>query len=231
MWRERRKASGLAAAFVSLAVAFYLALASSPVDRQLGEVQRLFYLHVSFAWIGLVLYALQSLFGLLYLSRRSIDWDRRAAATGSVSWLFGGLTLLTGMLFARPTWGAAWVWDARLISTLLLFWVETGYLLLRRSLAEEERRARLSAGLSLMGAIDLPVIFLSVRWWYSLHPQVVHLTRVEIAPPMLVALLAMVGGVSLLAGILWYLTFRVEEIERRWERTKAALRRVHERGG
>lgn len=228
---ERCEGIVLGAAFAGLVAAFYLAFAWSPVDRELGQIQRLFYLHASFAWTGLALYALQAGFGLLYLSRKTDVWDRRTAVTGYVAWLFVSLTLLTGMLFARPAWGVAWVWDPRLISTLLLFLIESGYLLLRRSLADEVRRARLSAGLSLMGAIELPMIFLSVRWWYSLHPQVVHLIGVEIAPQMRVALLAMAGGVSLLAGILWYLTYRVEEVEKRWERVKAALRHAQEQGG
>ncbi|HHV55741.1 MAG TPA: cytochrome c biogenesis protein CcsA [Firmicutes bacterium] len=208
---------------VWLAIAGWLAFFRAPAEVTLGEVQRLFYLHAALAWNGLGLFVFLGVFSSLYLLSEQLIWDRRAATIAPLAWLFGGLTLATGMLFARPTWGVAWTRDPRLVSMLVLFAIETGYLLFRQGVADPGRRARLAGVLSLIGLLDLPVVLLSVRWWRSLHPQAVEWGAGAAGAEMRWALMAMTVGAGLVAALLWWLTDRVDRLEEAWNRERDAL--------
>jgi heme exporter protein C len=149
-----------------------LGLWFTPADQHQGNVVRLLYLHPPIAWVALYLaFGLAALASLLYLwpRTRSFFWDRLAAAAVEVGVVFNALTLVTGSIWGRPTWGVWWTWDARLTSTALLLVLFLGYMALRRVPAEPHVRARRCAVAALVAAIDVPIVHFSVQWWQTLH--------------------------------------------------------------
>lgn len=155
-----------------IAITVWLALWITPPDEHLHNLVRLLYLHPPVAWVALYLAGgLAALSSLLYLWRRtrSLFWDRLAAASVEVGVVFSALTLVTGSIWGRPTWGVWWTWDARLTSTALLLVLLVGYLALRRVPADPEVRARRCAVAALIALIDVPIVHFSVQWWNTLH--------------------------------------------------------------
>lgn len=161
-----------AAALVATAVTVWLGMWVTPPDRVQGNLVRLVYLHPPVAWVALYLaFGSAALCSVLYLWRRtrSLFWDRLAASSVEVGVVFNALTLVTGSIWGRPTWGVWWTWDARLTSTALLLVLFLGYLALRRVPAEPEVRAKRCAVAALVAFVDVPIVHFSVSWWQTLH--------------------------------------------------------------
>ena len=171
----------------------------SPADWQQGDAVRIMYVHVPAAWLASLGYAALAACGLLSLVWRHRLADLAAAEIGPVGACVTGLCLVSGSLWGRPTWGAWWVWDARLTSVLVLFFLYLGHVALVRAFDDPARGARAAAILALAGAVDLPVIKFSVRWWNTLHqPDSITLTGAPTMPPsMLWPLLVSALGFSL----------------------------------
>jgi heme exporter protein C len=158
---------------VSLAVLVLYALVIAPPDANQGDSQRLMYVHVPTAWIAYLAFGITSLASVLYLipKTRSLTWDRLAGASAEVGVVFIGLALFTGSVWGRPTWGVWWTWDARLVTTAVLFFLYLGYLALRRLPGTFEQRAKRSAIAALIAFVDVPIVHMSVQWWRTLHQQ------------------------------------------------------------
>ena len=173
-WFARRGTvvlGGLSAA--SLAVLVVLGLLVSPPDYMQRDAVRLMYLHVPAAWIAYLAFGVTSLASALYLwpRTRSLAWDTLAGASAELGVLFTGLTLLLGSLWGRPVWNVWWAWDARVVSTAVLFFLYLGYLALRRVPADPAARAKRSAIAALVAFVDVPIVHFSVEWWRTLHQQ------------------------------------------------------------
>jgi heme exporter protein C len=156
---------------VVLAVTAALALWISPPDAQQGDVVRLLYLHVPTIWIaflGFFVTAVASVLWLVPRTRRT-EWDLLAGASAEVGVVFTGITLIVGSIWGRPTWGTYWVWDARLTSTAILFFLYLGYLALRRTASTADERGKRCAIAALIAFADVPIVHLSVTWWQTLH--------------------------------------------------------------
>ncbi len=165
------RALGIASA-VLVALTVWLGLWVTPPDKVQGNLVRLVYLHPPIAWVALYLaFGLAALSSLLYLWRRtrSLFWDRLAASSVEVGVVFNALTLVTGSIWGRPTWGVWWTWDARLTSTALLLILFLGYLALRRVPADPDVRAKRCAVAALVAFVDVPIVHFSVVWWQTLH--------------------------------------------------------------
>jgi heme exporter protein C len=163
-----------------------------PADTVQGNVQRIMYVHVPSAWLAYLAFGMTLLGSVAYLRRKDLRWDRFAAASAEVGVLFTGTAILLGMLWGKPVWGVYWTWDARLVLTAIMFFVYLGYLALRRAIPEPETRAKRSAILGIVGAVQIPLVHFSVIWWRSLHqaPTVLRPDLdPQIDPPMLAALL------------------------------------------
>jgi heme exporter protein C len=156
-------------AFAFLIVSQVTGILTSPPDRDMGDLQKIMYVHVPAAWITFLCFFVVLLFSLRSLWRGRERDDLLAASAAEVGATFNGLTLMLGMIWGRPTWGVWWAWDARLTSTLVLFLIFVGYLALRAFVEDPQRRAQWSAAAGVMGAINVPIVYMSVRWWRTLH--------------------------------------------------------------
>jgi len=156
---------------VLLAGVYVRAIWFTPVERLQGGAQKIFYVHVPAAWSTMLAFSLVGLASILYLLMKDERYDRFAAASAEVGTAFACVMLTTGPLWAKPIWGTWWTWDARLTSTLFLFFLFIGYLLLRGAIPEAGTRARYSAVLGIFGAALVPFIHLTVYLFRTLHPQ------------------------------------------------------------
>src|SRR3712207_6747329 len=141
-----------------MAAALYASLVYAPTERVQGDVQRIFYVHLPVAWNAYLAFFVVFVASIVYLGRRGPWWDWLARASAEVGLLFTTLVLITGSLWARPIWGTWWSWDARLTTTLMLWFIYVGYLMLRSYVADEQRAARFSAILGIIGFLDVPII-------------------------------------------------------------------------
>jgi heme exporter protein C len=143
-----------------------------PKGEELGIVQKIFYVHVPSAWVGFLGIIISAIFGALYLYRRENRYDKLSHSFMEVSVVFITVGLFTGSLWAKPAWGTFWTWDPRLVSMAILWMLALGYLFFRSLVEEEELRAKFSAILSIITAINIPIVFLSIRLFKTLHPAV-----------------------------------------------------------
>ncbi len=180
-----------------------------PPDRTMGDVFRIFFLHVPLAWIGFLALFVTMVASALYLWRGELRFDRLASASAEIGLLFVGLTIVTGSIWGKATWGVWWDFDPRLTTTAILFVIYLGYVLLRASLIGRVRRARVSAVLGIVGFADVPIVHLSVLWWRGLHqpPTVIRPGDPTIDHLFLAVLVANVVAFSLLYA--WLLRRRV----------------------
>ena len=157
----------IAIAAVIAAQAF--AFMTSPAEGDMGHLQKIMYVHVPAAWMAFISFFIVLVYSVAYLWRRRENDDLVAASAAEVGAIFTGLTLMLGMIWGRPAWGVWWVWDARLTSTLVLFLIFVGYLALRAFVDDASQRARWSAAVGAIGAINVPIVYMSVKWWRTLH--------------------------------------------------------------
>ena len=158
-----------AIAFALLAGAQVYAILTSPPDRDMGHLQKIMYVHLPAAWNLMIAYFIVAIASLRYLWKGREQDDMIAASAAESGVLLTGLTLVLGMIWAKPTWGIWWTWDARLTSTAVLFFIFVGYLILRAFVDEPDRRAQWSAAVGVLGALNVPIVYMSVRWWRTLH--------------------------------------------------------------
>jgi heme exporter protein C len=152
-----------------LAVGHYWGLAVAPPDREMGDVQRIMYVHVPAVWMALLALTLNFVCSVMYLFKPSWKTDSLAEASAEVGLLFGAVGVLLGAIWGRPTWGVYWTWDPRLTTAAILLVAYMGYMALRRFVEDPEKRAVWSSVVGIIAAVDLPIIWFSVKWWRSLH--------------------------------------------------------------
>jgi heme exporter protein C len=184
---------------IALTFGLYLAFFASPADYQQGDTVRIMYIHVPAAWMAMMCYLLMALSAVFYLVWRHPLADIGARAMALPGAGFALITLLTGSFWGRPMWGTWWVWDARLTSMLILFFLYLGYIALADGFERAERGSKPASLLLLVGVINLPIIKFSVDWWNTLHQgsSVLRLDGPSIDPamlkPLLIMALAMLG--------------------------------------
>ncbi len=158
-----------AAAVLLAAAGLWIGLVVAPTDFQQGNSYRIIFIHVPVSWMSMVLYlamAFWAAVGLIFNARLASMLAQAIAPTGA---LMAFLSLWTGALWGKPTWGTWWVWDARLTSELILLFLYIGVLSLRGAIEDERRADRASAVLAIVGAVNVPIIYFSVKWWNTLH--------------------------------------------------------------
>lgn len=214
----------LAIMVLSLGAGLYYALFSSPVDYQQGHTVRIMYIHVPSAWMAMFCYTAMAVASAVALIWKHQLADVAAKATAPIGAGFTLLALITGALWGKPMWGTWWVWDARLTSVLVLFFLYLGYMALRDAFDDPARGAKSAAILSLVGVVNVPIIKFSVDWWNTLHQpaSVVRMDGPAIHPEMLVPLLLM--AVAFKFYYMWLVLVRIRQ-----ELMAQRIRALHQR--
>ena len=193
-----------ALAVILTLVGLYIGFLVAPTDAQQGEVYRIIFIHVPAAWMSMFVFLVMAFWaavGMVFNTRVSALMTQALAPTGA---MFCFVALWTGALWGRPTWGAYWVWDARLTSQLLLLFLYLGYMALVAAIDDPRRRDKAGAILCLVGAVNVPIIYFSVKWWNTLHQGAsVSLTK---APSMATIMLS---GMLIMALAAWAYTIAV----------------------
>lgn len=158
---------------LSVLVALWMALIYAPQEVVMGNVQRLFYFHVATGWTGMLGYLLAVIAGIGYLRTRSFNWDAASYAGVEIGLVFTGLCVLSGSFWAKPIWNTWWTWDPRLTTAFIMELLYFAYLMLRSGLADAQQRARFSAVYAIIGFVTVPLTFLSIRIFRTIHPVVV----------------------------------------------------------
>src|ERR1700741_4386555 len=161
---------GIAAVFLVVAGA-YASFYIAPTERTMGLIQRIFYFHAATAWAGETTFFVCFVANLLYVWKRAPKYDWLGVSSAEVGLVLTTVVLITGPIWAKPVWGIWWTWDARLTSTFVLWLLFISYLLLRSLIEEPERRALLSALFGIFAFLDVPLVYGSIRWWRTQHPQ------------------------------------------------------------
>ena len=194
---------------VALAAGLVAGLGLAPPEVTQGNVQRIMYLHVPSVWVAYVAFAVVFVASIAYLAKRADAADRLAHASAEVGVVFTGVTIATGSIWGKPTWGTWWTWDARLTSVSILFVMYLGYLLLRGMIDEGDRAARFAAVLGVVAALNIPLVHFSVYWWRTLHqpPSLMRPGGSSMPGVIVAALLVNFAAFSLL--YLYFLAKRV----------------------
>lgn len=204
--------------------ALFLAFLVAPEEATMGPPQRIFYFHVASAWNAYLSFLVVFVASIMFLRSGARRWDRLAFCSAELGVFFTSMALVSGMIWGRSVWGVWWTWDPRLTATLVLWMIYIGYLFIHTTTEGDERRARIAAGLGIIGFFDVPIIHMSVRWWRSLHPEVVRIGKMDMEPLM---------GVAMAAAMLTFTAFyvymlrwrlRLEELRGRVAQLKEELR-------
>ena len=204
---ERAAAAAVLLMLVAGAAIFFYA----PTDYLQGPVQRIFYLHVSSAIAAYGCFAVVLVGGVIYLKNESPTANRFARAGALVGVVFTTVTLVMGMLWAKPIWGTYWTWDARLTSTLVLWMIYAGYLLVRRFADPGRSAARLAAVVGIFGFVDVPVVHFSVTWWRTQHPGPIVVND-ALPPEMLATFFFTLACTLVLAAVMIAIRYRIETL-------------------
>jgi heme exporter protein C len=192
---------------LAMAVALFLVFLVAPREAVMGDIQRVFYFHVPSAWVGYLALLGSFVGSLLFLFRRETRWDRLAYASAEIGLIYITQGIITGSIWAKATWGVWWTWEPRLTTSAVLWAVYASYLTLRRALEDEGRRARISAVYSVLGFVAVPINFMAIRWWRTVHPLVFDSGGSNLTPSMLAVLIFSIVTFTLVYVCL--LTFRV----------------------
>ena len=208
---------------VAMAKALHAIFLEVPMEVTMGAVQRIFYFHLPSAAVAFLAFAVSAGASVAYLIGRNLRWDRWAVSAAEIGVVFCSVVLVTGPIWAKPVWGIWWTWDARLTATFVLWLIYVSYLVLRGFLEEPARRATISAVLSILGFLDVPLVYMANRWWRTQHPQPVIAGGAGsgLDPEMWVGLLQALVALLLLFGFLMYQRLQLEQARQQVE----ALRR------
>lgn len=202
---RRRDGLGLVLAILS-AVSFLGALcmvfAYAPREATMGDVQRIFYFHVASAWVGFFGFFVTFAAGIVYLARADRRWDIVAHASAQVGLAFITMTVVTGMLWAKPAWGVYWTWEPRLTISAVQWLLYVAYAMLRGSVMSAEREARFAAVYGIVAFVTVPLSWFAIRWWRTIHPQIVSSEGMSITPRMLTTLFASLAAFTLVYAAL-----------------------------
>jgi heme exporter protein C len=227
---ERERAFGpllIALAAVAFLAALGMVFYYAPREATMGEVQRIFYFHVASAWVGFFGFFVTFVGSAGYLLSGRRPWDVLALSSAEVGLLFITMTLLTGMLWARPVWGTYWTWEPRLTISAVQWLIYVAYVMVRGSVESRERSARFAAVYGIAAFVTVPLSWFAIRWWRTIHPQIVGGGEMALTPRMLHTLLASIAAFTLLYAA--FLLYRVR-LERARDRLVALRGRRGSRG-
>lgn len=156
-----------------LAIATYLALSYAPMEASMGNVQRVFYFHVATAWVGMLGFVAAGFAGIAFLKTGKLKWDIVEVAAVELSLVFFFIAIVLGSIWARPAWNTWWTWEPRLTTAAITEMIYLAYFMLRGGIEDPNRRARFSAVYTLVGSISVPITFMAIRFFRTIHPVVI----------------------------------------------------------
>lgn len=192
---------------ISMLAAFYFIFIYAAIEKTMGPVQKIFYIHVSSAWTAFLAFLITFVFSILYLIKRKRVFDTYAYVSAEIGVVFTAIVLTTGPIWAKSSWNTWWAWEPRLTTTLILFFLYMAYIMIRQMDGVWDKKARLSAVFGIIGFADVPIVFFAIRWWQSkFHPIVFGEGPSQkgggIEDSMLVALLVTITALTFLYGYL-----------------------------
>ena len=190
----------------------------APIEKTMGVVQKIFYLHLPLAFLSFLAFFIVFIASILYLYKRDIRWDILAHSSAEVGVIFCSLVLITGPIWARPIWNVWWTWDPRLTTTLILWFMYVAYLMIRKLLPYGSQRSNIASVFGIISFINVPITFLVIRMWRSIHPVVIDTSGVHISAPMLTTLLISLGAFCLLFLLLLRTRIRLENTRHEYEK-------------
>lgn len=211
--------------YVLMLVAIYFAFLYAPTELRMGDVQRIFYFHVPSAWISFLAFFVVCTASIAFLRTGNEKWDRLAYSSAEIGVLFITLVLLTGPLWAKPVWNTFWTWDARLTTSFILWLIYVAYMMLRRYVSDEERGARFAAVFGIIGFIDVPIVYMSIRWWRTLHPSPVMggAEGSGLAPDMLLTLMVCLAAFTVLFAVLLMQRYETTSLQSELKAVKSKI--------
>ncbi|MBI2909349.1 MAG: cytochrome c biogenesis protein CcsA [Chloroflexi bacterium] len=209
--------------FVLMAISLFMVFVYAPMEREMGVIQRIFYFHVPLAWVSFLAFFIVFVGSILYLWKKETRWDILAHSAAEIGVVFTTLVLITGPLWARPIWGAWWVWDARLTTELVLWFIYVGYLMVRSFASHPAQAARLAAVVGIVGFVDVPIIALAIVLWRTQHPGPLVWSG-GLAPPMFLTLMVSLVTVTYLFFLMMAQRVAVSSMEEDIEKLKESIR-------
>jgi heme exporter protein C len=205
--------------FLLFVAALYLVFLYVPTEATMGVVQRIFYFHVPVAWVAFLAFFIVFLGSILYLVKRNETWDLIASSSAEIGVVFTTLVLITGSIWAKPIWGVWWVWEPRLTTALVLWFIYLAYLLVRSFAVEPSRGARFAAVVGIVGFIDVPIVALSITLWRTQHPGPVIFNG-GLVPAMLLTLMVSLAAFTALYALLLKERFSQKKAENEIKKLK-----------
>lgn len=210
-------------------VALYLAFVYAPVESKMGIVQKIFYVHVGSAWTAFLAFFVVFIFSIAFLVKKKREYDVVAHVSAELGFMFTTMVLITGPIWGRSSWNAWWSWEPRLTTTLILWFIFLGYFMIRKMDGLWEKKAKLASVFGIMGFIDVPIVFMSIRWWETKqHPIVFGEGPSQkgggVAPEMLLALLVMLLALSIMYVFLLRRGIVIANLQHEVSRLKESLR-------
>lgn len=194
-------------------VASYAAYIRAPAEKTMGDVYRIFYIHTPSAWVCYLALGISLLASILFLAKRKIVYDKLAEVSAILGLIYGVVALVTGSMWANAVWGVYWNWDPRETTTLVLWITYMGYISLRFSIGNVEKRALTGAVYNILAFSTIPLSYLSIRLWQSLHPQIISSSGISITAPMIETLFLNLIAASLIYAYLLKMMFNVRSLE------------------
>ena len=206
--------------YVLMLLALYTIFIYAPVEKTMGLIQKIFYIHVPSAFLAYLAFFITFIASIVYLYRKDSKWDTVAHCAVETGVIFCTIVLITGPIWARPIWNVWWTWDPRLTTTLILWFTYVAYLMLRRSV-KENRRANLAAVFGIIGFINVPLTFFSIRLWRTIHPVVITSRGLNMSGPMKFSLI-----ITFIAFCFLFFSLLISRI--RLERLKMCIEEINE---
>lgn len=206
--------------YLMMLLALYFIFIYAPNEKTMGVIQKIFYIHVPAAFLAYLAFLITFLASILYLYRRDSKWDTIAHCAVETGVVYCTIVLITGPIWAKPVWNVWWTWDPRLTTTLILWFTYVAYLMLRRSV-KENQRANLSAVFGIIGFINVPITFLSIRLWRTIHPVILTSRGFNMSRPMKISLF-----VTFIAFCFLFFSILISRIK--LERIKIRIEEINE---
>jgi heme exporter protein C len=210
---------------VAIIAALYLVFIYAPTERIMGDMQRVFYFHVSSAWVGFFAFLVTLIASIAYLWKEARRWDILALSSVEVGVAFMTMAIISGSIWAKVAWNVWWTWDPRLTTSTILWLIYVSYLMLRNAIDDEARRARFAAVYGIVGFTSVPITFMAIRWWRTIHPVILDSQGFSLATPMLITMFFCIGTFTLLYFTLLVHRVHLEQLADEVEQLKHELGR------